>query len=377
MATESITELASIIATSTAQVSAYLDQNGLPQPSFAVTGPSTSQIPPSEVEIESARLTAIDATQRLRNLLLGPHDFLTSITPSEWISFQAVARFGLASCVPIDGSASCATLAAACGLPESTTRRLLRHAVVKNVFCEAGPDGVAHNAVSRLLAEKPTLNAWLRFNTGDSWSAASQTVEALARWHGSEEPNETGFTLASGTGLGMYDTYAVQPERGERFANSMKNLTESPGFDAGHLVAGYDWASLKSAVVVDLGGSHGAVARRLVESFPTLSVVVQDLAEVIAQAPPSQTHISFMSHDFFTPQPVVADVYLFRWILHNWSDKYCAAADLIMLQLFNSKERDMEDWAALFETADSRFRFQGGRLPTGSRLSVLEAVWEG
>lgn len=80
MATESITELASIIATSTAQVSAYLDQNGLPQPSFAVTGPSTSQIPPSEVEIESARLTAIDATQRLRNLLLGPHDFLTSIT---------------------------------------------------------------------------------------------------------------------------------------------------------------------------------------------------------------------------------------------------------------------------------------------------------
>lgn len=37
-----------------------------------------------------------------------------------------------------------------------------------------------------------------------------------------------------------------------------------------------------------------------------------------------------------------------------------SAADLIMLQLFNSKERDMGDWAALFEMADSRFRFQGG-----------------
>lgn len=31
-----------------------------------------------------------------------------------------------------------------------------------------------------------------------------------------------------------------------------------------------------------------------------------------------------MAHDFFTEQPVVgADVYLFRWIMHNWSDKYC------------------------------------------------------
>ena len=31
-----------------------------------------------------------------------------------------------------------------------------------------------------------------------------------------------------------------------------------------------------------------------------------------------------MSHDFFTIQPVKdADVYLFRWIFHNWSDGYC------------------------------------------------------
>lgn len=59
------------------------------------------------------------------------------------------------------------------------------------------------------------------------------------------------------------------------------------------------------------------------DAFPALSVVIQDLPEVIAQASPSETHISFMTHDFFTPQPVVADVYLFRWILHNWSDKYC------------------------------------------------------
>jgi hypothetical protein len=31
--------------------------------------------------------------------------------------------------------------------------------------------------------------------------------------------------------------------------------------------------------------------------------------------------IKFMQHDFFTPQPIKgADVYLLRWILHNWTD---------------------------------------------------------
>jgi len=30
-----------------------------------------------------------------------------------------------------------------------------------------------------------------------------------------------------------------------------------------------------------------------------------------------------MAHDFLTEQPVKnADVYFFRWIFHNWSDKY-------------------------------------------------------
>jgi hypothetical protein len=31
-----------------------------------------------------------------------------------------------------------------------------------------------------------------------------------------------------------------------------------------------------------------------------------------------------MAHDFFEEQPVKgADVYYYRWTLHNWSDKYC------------------------------------------------------
>lgn len=55
---------------------------------------------------------------------------------------------------------------------------------------------------------------------------------------------------------------------------------------------------------------------------------MQDLPDVVADAektlPPSlEDRVTFMEHDFFKEQPVQgADVYYFRWILHDWSDKY-------------------------------------------------------
>lgn len=64
--------------------------------------------------------------------------------------------------------------------------------------------------------------------------------------------------------------------------------------------------------------------------FPSLSFIVQDLEPVVRaaekqpQAVELADRVKFQTHDFLTEQPVHgADVYFFRWILHNWSDKYC------------------------------------------------------
>ena len=48
-----------------------------------------------------------------------------------------------------------------------------------------------------------------------------------------------------------------------------------------------------------------------------------------------------------------------------------------MLELYNGKERDRDDWAELIEHADSRFVLRGIRKPDGSFLSFIEIVWEG
>ena len=44
---------------------------------------------------------------------------------------------------------------------------------------------------------------------------------------------------------------------------------------------------------------------------------------VNATVPPEvESRVSLTTHDFFSPQPVSADLYYFRWIFHNWSDVY-------------------------------------------------------
>lgn len=126
----------------------------------------------------------------------------------------------------------------------------------------------------------------------------------------------------------------------------MKAFTEGTGFDLKHVVDGYPWESLGNGTVVDVsppknllsrgirterlvevGGSHGFVCTRLASHFPRLRFIVQDLPSVVASANiPSEftDRVSLMQHDFLTEQPVRdADVYFFRWIFHNWSDKYC------------------------------------------------------
>ena len=48
-----------------------------------------------------------------------------------------------------------------------------------------------------------------------------------------------------------------------------------------------------------------------------------------------------------------------------------------MKQLMNAKERDADDWAALFDAADSGYKLQSISMPPGSKLAVVVAIWEG
>lgn len=107
----------------------------------------------------------------------------------------------------------------------------------------------------------------------------------------------------------------------------MQVFTKRPQFNLPHVTDHYDWESLARAQVVDVGGSHGYVSLALARRFNNLSMIVQDMERVVENVTVPEDlkeRVKFMAHDLFAPQPVQdADVYYVRWILHNWSDKYC------------------------------------------------------
>jgi trans-aconitate methyltransferase len=104
----------------------------------------------------------------------------------------------------------------------------------------------------------------------------------------------------------------------------MSYFTTGEGYSLSHLTDGYPWDSIPGTVV-DLGGSHGDAAFALARKYPDLRLIVQELPQVVGNAKVDKSfNVEFMAHDFFEEQPVKdADVYFFRWTLHNWPDKYC------------------------------------------------------
>jgi hypothetical protein len=105
-------------------------------------------------------------------------------------------------------------------------------------------------------------------------------------------------------------------------------FTTGKGYEVSHVIAGFDWQSLGNSTVVDIGGSRGHIGIALATRFQSLKVIVQDFESVIKGAEKEipdavAERVSFMAHDIFSDQKVVADVYYYRWVFHNWSDKYC------------------------------------------------------
>ncbi|PQE06932.1 6-hydroxytryprostatin B O-methyltransferase protein [Rutstroemia sp. NJR-2017a WRK4] len=421
MAQPSLSELAATISANTAKIENYLRSHDLKSPSFDVDAPTGPLVPSDAPELEAARSELIDATLMLHDLILGPKEYLMKYTHDWLLSIQAITRFNIAKSIPIHEEASYVDLAKECGINELDLRRIIRHAMTLRLFKEPKKDIVAHTAASRMLAEDQQVADYVAVSSNEFWPAAAQTLDAMVKWPGSQEPNETGFALANNTDKSLFAVLSQDPQRARRFGNGMKAFTEGTGYDLQYVVNNYPWEGLGSGTIVDVGGSHGFTCIRLAQAFPSLNFIVQDLPPVVAvgeKSTPSELldRIKFMAYDFLTEQPVKnADVYFFRWIFHNWSDKYCIqilrnhipaikkgarivindnvlpepgslprwreerlrSMDLTMLELQNSRERELEDWAKLFEKADPRFIFKGGKQPAGANLWILEAVWEG
>jgi hypothetical protein len=208
----------------------------------------------------------------------------------------------------------------------SDTERLVRMAMTQRIFSEPRPGAVAHTAISRAIADTPLLNSYLGLLTEEIWLGSSRVVDAMAKWPGSNEPDETGYNLAAGITDTYFEGLEKDTVRSKRFDEVMTFTHNGGAFERAGLVKHYDWQSISNGIVVELGGSQGTMCFDLARSFPNMKCISQDLPAVVeaASVPEDlQGRVQLMPHDFFTEQPIKnADAYLFRWIFHDWSDKY-------------------------------------------------------
>ena len=312
-------------------------------------------------------------------------------------------------------------MAEASGLNEDDTRRILLHAMTHRIFRQEDKNMVVHTAASRAIREVPLLANWI--DAGCEWilPAAAHVVNSMAKSPGSEEPNETAFSISQNTSDPFFEAISKFPGGSKRFADQMTFVQSDPSLDTAFVIDNYDWAMYESGTVVDVGGSHGLVMMELAKRFPSINCIVQDLPDVIASAnvlvdQGFARRVQFQAHDIFQEQPVKgADVYFLRQILHDWGDKYSIlilrnlipalkpgarivindriipepgslppvqerlvrSSDLVMKALFNSKERDTEMWTSLLQRADPKLRVLGVKAPLGSALAIIEVVWDG
>ena len=320
----------------------------------------------------------------------------------------------------MESEISYADLAANTKLNENQLRRILRFLMTSNLFCEPRPGYVAHTAGSRLLLI-PGPKDLVGYAAVDCTPVAANLVEATDKYGFSEEPTETAFNVASGSDLPVFVAWDQDPIRGPRFSRAMTALQSTPAFNIKHLLGGYPWAKVApSSTIVDVGGSVGQCSKAIAAvTDPSVNFIVQDLPNIIESAkseplaPDLEGRITFQSHDFFTPQPVEgADIYFFRFILHDHSDKYALQIlrnivramkpghsklivmdqimapvgvlngnaermlrfmDIQMMILLNAKEREMGEWGALFaEASKGKLKLQNVAMPEGSAMAVME-----
>lgn len=339
--TATLESFAEEVSQKTRQVQELLSQQPHVQaPSFEVPG-STAWTPADNgsqsLKLRQARYDLARAARSLYLLAQGPEDHVLQLAwaGADTANLAVILRTGLAEAVPTDGTISAADLAASVGLPLDITTRIVRQAITNGLFHETQPGIFAHNAASAALA----YDAGLRDIASLSSAGMSQILQRTADWLELVQKKAEGDDIE--VPASVFEL--VYPGVGDVFNFAKKNPRFAGGYHKymtarantwrwkiEHMLKAPLWKTIGSKTIVDVGGSHGHTSLALAEACPDARFIVQDVDPtaldggrglVSKQDPAVAARIEFAQYDFFTPNTVQGDVYIFRHILHDWPDQ--------------------------------------------------------
>jgi SAM-dependent methyltransferase len=207
-------------------------------------------------------------------------------------------------------------IAAATGTRPEALRRLLRALTAHGIFREEDDGTFTQTSISEVLCSDTagSMRAFAEVELGhdhyDSWRDAESCLT---------QPG-TAFERIFKVPIWRY--YAERPELESLFGEAMTNLTAiaNAGVLGSHQFSAFDTA-------VDVGGGYGSFLAAVLEGNPSASGILFDLPSVIAEATKAEFvarfggRIQLVGGDFFEQVPAGGDLYLLKFVLHDWGDE--------------------------------------------------------
>ncbi len=307
----------------------------------------------------------------------------------------SIAELGVADLIEAGSPKSVESLASATGTHTRSLYRIMRFLASHGLFQETGNRQFDHTPLSECL----------RSDTEGSFRAAAQMIHRMfAAWDGLHHAaltGEPGFNKAYGQPV--FDYVGTHPELGPILDAGM---TAFHGHETAAMLEAYDFGGIQ--VLADIGGGNGSLISAVLKRYPTLKGILFDLGHVIGRARENikasglSDRCSVIEGSFFESVPSGADAYLFRHIIHDWTDEQSVQIlnncrnvipndgklliveavvptgnepslakdfDMTMLTFPGGIERTEEEYRFLFEQAG----FQLSSItPTASAISIVE-----
>ncbi len=271
---------------------------------------------------------ATRAALALRSGVLGLADRMLPAESALWDLTAGMQRTKLAGVLVTSGLADALgagprdprDLAGELRLSQDVTRRVLGAAAASRLV---HVDRQGRARLTRLGAplrrDHPnSLASWVAYQAAPTTAAAHAELENQLR----EGAEPSGRRRAGGSSIWEY--FGDHPEEGARFGEAMREVT---AFDLAALARAYPWPH--EGVICDVAGGIGTLLAAILRRRHGVRGILVDAPEVLAEAEDFlrsrgvADRVQCVAGDFFGEIDATADLYLLKWILHDWSDDAC------------------------------------------------------
>ena len=269
-----------------------------PRDDSAVAASQQGAAPP-----QGSSAPAMEApVQLLRRMMLG-----FQMTQMVYVAAKLKIADLLAS-----GPKPVAELAKATASHEDSLYRLLRALAGYGVFAEDEGHRFRLTPAAELLRSgvpgslRNAVEARGEDWTWRAWGALLQSVRT----------GKTGFDLVYGKNT--FDWFAENPEAARLFDEMQTRRT------AAAVASAYDFST--GRVIVDVGGGNGTLLSAILARHTTAQGVLFDLPHVVEASAPMLAktlgdRCKLVGGDFFKAAPEGGDIYVMKYILHDWNDE--------------------------------------------------------